>query len=556
MIKKLLLFSTIVLFNSCVQMEDYEDLSIEIDTSLPLGDLTIDEGKLFELASVGEGGFVYVDDVITFQGESGDISFVNSKDLEEVLEIESNISFTENKILDITQLTQLSRFGVVNIEIPEETKILDLELNSGVKIDEAALSNGTLSVFVQPIDGVDVSNLVFTINELVLDKNPIVTSSNSGAQPTVIDLNGYKLKPSEGGRAISIKYNGFISIDKSIVSPTLTQIPLNISVKMEGADVFEAKGFFGRQEFTPIVQDVDLGDNSSSEFFDYIDEFSIANPSISMEVISDVNIPILVRIDNIYSVSTINGRRVRKEMILQDEFNKNRFLIDSKNNTILINNSIFEGNNVLSAAITKNLTGLEVNITPVVNPTVEQDGIPTEGDGINEFNVNNSVVGELVYSIPLSGSFKNINITDTLSMDAGSSDYDINEISLAILAENTFPLDIALSLYAIDDHGMIAELTKESIEIPSVVENLKPGAGVVINPGIVDVNNVKIITLDEIASKQFMEAKDILFKINASSMNPNDLPTMPTISFYRNSSLKMKMVLGVKGEIQFESDSL
>lgn len=555
MIKKLLLLSTIILLNSCIKTEDYKDLSININTSLPLGDLTISEKKLFELASVGEGGFVYVNDIITFQGNSTNINFINSDDLKEVLKIKSDLNFTKDKNIDITNIYLTQRAGMTTVEIPKEANDLDLELDPGVEIDEALLSNGILSIFVEPVVGVDFSDLIFTINNFNLDGNPITTASNQGDQPKEIDLSGYNLTPNNRGQSVSIQYEGAITIDNSAIDLTLTSVPLRMNVKMMNIEVQEAKGFFGRQEFSPVIQDIDLGDNSSSDFFEYIDDFSIANPSISMAITSDVNIPILVRIDKIYSLSTINGTVVEKELRLKNQFNKNRFLIDSENNKIVIDNSIFEGNSVLSGAITKNLNGLKVNITPIANPTVSLDGIPESNQKVNEFNVNNTVNGDLIYSIPLSGYFKDINITDTLSMDIGSDEYNINEVSFAILAENTFPLDISLSLYSLDSNGTLVELSHDKIEIPSVVENNNPSSGSIV-PGVVNKDNVTIITLDEMASDRFVNAEKILFKINASSMNPNDLAVMPTINFYKNSYLKMKMILGVKGDIEFNSEDL
>ena len=550
MIRKLLLLSTIILLNSCIKSEDYEDLSIDINTSLPLGDFTINEDKLFELASVGEGGFTYVNDVITFQGNSGNISFIDSNDLKNVLKIESNINFSKSTAITIPHVPALE-VTTVTLDVAESNNELDLVLSNGVKIDEALLSNGVLTVFVQPVNGVDFSNLIFTIDNFSYDGVPLQTATNSGNKPTEISLRDYKLAPSNGGREVSIKYQGSITVDMTQVDPTITEIPLDISVKMVDLAVREAKGFFGRQEFAQISQNVDLGDNSSSDFFEYIDEFSIADPSISMDIKTNINIPILVRIDNIYAISKVDGIVSKKELLLKDEFNKNRFIIDAANDEILINNSIFDGNNLLSSVITKDLTGLEVNITPIVNPTVEQDGIPNQSDVVNEFNIEDNVSGDLVYSIPLSGYFKNINITDTLTMDISSSEYDINEVSFAILAENTFPLDISLSLYTLDKNGEAIALSDDEIMIPSVVKNVNPATETVM-PGVVDQQNVKIITLDQKASNRFVEAEDILFKISASSMNPENLATMPTIKFYRNSFLKMKMVLGVKGEIELE----
>ena len=543
----LALLLTIILFNNCIELDDYRGLTFDVNTSLPIGEFTMSESKLLSLASVDSSGFTYIDDVVTFQGSSDNIDFVDKEDLDEVIGLDLNVLFKKTTIIDIPQINA-AKESFVKIYIPENHNDVDLNLLPDVRLNNAMLSKGEVSFAVTPVEGVDFTHLELTVTDLMNNGVPISASGNSGVNPTTENITGYNLAPSVGGREIKIMYHGYIGVDLTKINPNTARLPLDITIKIVGAEVSRAVGYFGRQELTSIVHEIDLSGGSSMEFFKYIQEFSIADPEISMVVNSDVKIPILMRIDSLHAISMVDGERVRKSLKLRDQFNKNRFLINSGISKIVINNGIFEGKSDLSDVITTDLLALEVNLMPIVNPTVATDGIPEVTEENNEFGLEDKVTGDLLYSIPISGYFKNISITDTIDVSLNYSDYGVSEIAIALLSENSFPLDMTVDLFALGKDGESIELLEHKIEIPSVVDNINPSLGGVV-PGLVDEENMQIITLGREISTALLDAEGIICKINASSMNPDNLEIMPKIKLYKGSSLKLKVVVGVKVDI-------
>lgn len=509
---------------------DLSDLKIDINTTSPLGSLNINEKRLFELASADS--FVYTNEGVVAFTDSDNLDIIKEGDLANILKINAVQSFfiTHN-------ISPGGFFLAPTITIPvNESFEFELEYesgSSGVVIDELTILAGSLNA-INNSQGVDISGIKFTIPVITKDGVPITINGND--EP--LSLEGCLFEPTftDNVNKILIKVEGDIIIKGDITNSASINYGINITDLKAGS----ITGKFGRQTLSTQTQEISIAGNTT-DFFQYIDDFAIADPSISIDINSEANIPTLVIIEQM----KING----DIMELKKEYNKDRFLIKEGGSKIVINNDTFENGSALTDAITKNFKSVTVTFLTIINPNNDDllsDDIiePTT----NSFNVDDLITGVLNYQLPIAGYFKGIKIEESFDMNLdieSDDDYSINSLSLAIYAENSFPIDINLSLYTEDEGGVVTPLSDEYVTIPSSVNNINPDKGEVI-PGIVDANNVNIMTIDKAASDRLFSAKKLMFKINASSTKIED---KQIIYFYKDSNLNLNLVVGVEGEI-------
>lgn len=519
--KKLLLLTTLFLMalSGCMKSSDFEDLKLNINTSMPLGSMSFDDQSLMELASVDN--LKYDQNDVAYIGDNISLDVIQQSDLKKIFSISTQTIKLKKDLSDKIE-------GIVlpdtPIPLPEglDTEY-KLELEDGVVVKDITLANGVVSLQSND-DAAYYEGMVCTIDEITRNGVPIKFKIGENK-----NIAGYKITPNDN--KITVKISG------TVVNTTT----VDCQIVIDQMEVKSALGFFGNKEINKIKTELKI-DDSTKDFFNYIEDFYIANPQITLNVESDINVPTLVIISQI----SIDGTKLN----LKTGLDSDRFLIDSKKEYIKISNANFVNNNELSNAITSSLSSVLIELTTILNPTNEQIGSDIVISKINSFNSDSKITGELDVAIPINGYFKNITFNDKFDMNLGDDikEYEYRNISYAITSKNTFPLDIILKLYTENSNGELMPLGDDFTTIPSALNNVNPKNGSV-TPGIINDSNAKIITLNERDSKRFMSAEKIVFEIKASSTNVNQ---KEIINFYKGLALNFNMILGVDGTINFK----
>ena len=511
-IKNVFFFLTgLVSLVSCLNPDKTKDLSLEINTSLPLGNYYLNDRELFEQTALKN---------TVVEDEQGQLSIQEST--ESILMDQTKMNkliVLENQSID-HQLSGLSmNQDISNMEMP-----FDLSVAEGERIDRLLLRGGTISMQEEPA----LSGLRCTVQGMTLpDGKPLTLEPGR-----VVPLEGVVLEPIHNQDVA----NGLVFVYSGYYSGSDNEV--NIHIEMENMSFEELTGYVGRKELEETRVYLNANDEAV-EFFEQIDEIYLANPYIEFRVKNDLELPVAVILNSFQ----INGQ----EITLIDGFEKNRFLIGTGETTIRIDNSNTQSGTGISDAINRDFSYIECIMQTVVNPTkedlLEQEYVPED---MNAFRYDSELIAQTLFTLPLDGCLRGFSLESDFDFNLDMKDYVLEQIQLAITGENGFPLDFSLQLISVDrsTHEEVV-LNEMPVEIEPA-EGGKPGGEGFI-PFRMDASNFRLITLDKKQSDAFVNAEKIYFRLKASTRNAAE---KENVKIYAGSYLNLKLTIGVNGEIE------
>ncbi len=521
--------------------DKYKDFIIPVNSSIPVGSMELGD-ELF-LNQIPEENLTD-DDIITTTQEF-DIDILSASDINNLLVFpDQDISFNIDVPFAAPMKNSSSATGsnIVTIPIDMDPIVVRIAFADGTTISNIELA---IAKFLLSSTGtsphIDLSDVTITIPEIVKHDDTLLKikiGDDKTRYHHTITLN-------ETGD-ITIIVSGNISVDVSAL-PVDNTIPLSLQFKIITAALSNAEGFFGRHVLPTTAHKIIIA-TETFNFLATVEDFYLSNPSFITNIKTSIDMPVLL----VLNYFKINGVEVD---IHRNAYGLDRFLIaNSLESNFNIGNESFY-NDLLSNYISRDEFEVEMSFTPIVNPTQEE--LYTDKVVVSKKNTINlsktELTGAVVFKIPIEGYIKNFQYDHSLNFELNIQQEEIvKEVSLVVMAENYFPMDISLDLYAENEFGKVELLQKDLIRIASSLNNVNPKSGLM-KPSIIDENNFKIITLDAADAVLLFSASKLIFRIKAISKDAAD---NRYIALYRGSKLKFSMSVGVKAELStdFEND--
>lgn len=511
--KQLYILSIGLLLLSCNVADDFDDVKMGINTSMPIGNLKLDDKKLFELANI-----------------SPENLYTNSNDILEIRDIINLNLLDDSKFNDV----MFVKFEDINEPIgntgsnsgqsiilpPEgETITYHIKMGPGERIDNLVFMGGYITFEQNAI----LSDVTCTIDEITKNGNPVTIKEG---QTIVLD-NSYTVKPIPGTNDLTFRYKGVIHAG--------TQ--QNAVIKFNDVEASTIQGYFGHKEMTKSNATININ-GSTNDFLAQTESFILANPNLTINISNSYDIPTAVIVEEVL-VDNI-------PIELVDTYNTTHFLINKGVRTITIDNKITISGSGLTDAIDKQSDKITVVIRIILNPT-DNDLLAPQGtapiNSTNYFNRESILTSEINYNIPFDGMFKGINYTENFDFNLNTEKIDLNEAQFAVTGTNTFPMFLELDLFIVTKNNSEILVTERPLVVSSTADNQKPGN---IVPFVLDDNNYELINLRPSALEDLKHATKLRFKIRSSTL---DADKKRMVKIYSGSELNLYLMLGAKGEL-------
>ncbi len=508
----------ILVLVSCNVGDDFKDLKVDLNTSLPLGKLEFSEASLFELSDVDTTLIRYDSDGCMVLNDSIEANIISDSQIDEFL----SINFPDASI-DIPIPGGVSG----SFPVPENDNYFELTTDGGETLEEVVLNNGYINFSYDA----SLRDVTCTIKEIT-DVNGNALVVRSGER---IDLTrGYTIKPLDGNK-LTFVYSGTAYANGGS--------KLTTDVTFIDTEIFSVKGYLGRKEISSTSSSLQI-DEGTNSFLNNIGEVYISDPYIGIDIDNNFNIPICVIIENI----TSNGVQIP----LKEGFNTTRFLVDKGENSIVLNNDCTQSGNGISAVINNDFNDITISFKTIINPTDADLMAPagTAPSGIDNYYDRDCKVKTLIrFGMPLKGYFNDINYTDNYDVELDLKSVNLTKAQMAITGTNTFPLDLSFDLYSIDRTGREVRMTNKSIVIPSTPDNEPMDK---VTPTVLGKDNYILVDIDTDILNNLKDTETIRFKMNASSL---DADNRRIIKIYKGSQIKLNLLLGAEGSVDINSNN-
>ena len=496
---------------SCMDMDKTDDLKLPINASLPLGNYYLDDRELFEQTALKNTLEVNDEGVFSIQ-ESTESQLVDPAKMDDLFTI-------EDQHVD-HRLSGLSVDG----DIPDVEMDFDLSVSEGQRIDRLVLRGGT--VVMQ--EDAALAGVRCTVRELTLPNGePVVLEPGRS-----VSLDGAVMEPFHSetvANGLTFVYSGHYAGSSA---------DAEVRVDFENMEFEEITGYIGRKELDETRIYLDAS-SEAVEFFEQIDEIYLADPYVEFRIRNDLEIPVAVILRSLQ----VNGR----EIVLQDGFDKNRFLIEPGESVVRFDNGNTESGTGISDAIGRDFSRVELIVETIVNPTKED--LMDEGyvpGTVNIFRYDSELLNRTLFVLPLDGCLEGFSLESDFDFNLDMEDYMLNQVQLAVTGENGFPLDLSLQLISVDKYTHEETVLNEMPVEIGPANDVKPEeAG--FEPYRMDASNFRLITLNKEQSDAFVNAEKIYFKLKASTRNAAE---KENVKIYEGSYLDLRLTIGVNGEIE------
>lgn len=511
-----LLIPVMVVFHSCDI--DMKDTKVPVNTTLPLTDFNITETTLLSWAGLkdevqpGPNGVLEINKAM-------EMTIGTPQELHSIFILpDQNFSIPANLYGSVP--------SAVEIAIDPPLKFEEsFRLPGDYSIQSAILNSGTLRFGISNSIS-DFSNVLCTIEELTRDGVPFTIRPGQTKS-----LEGYKLAFRDDRAKITFTLSGNISAK---AQDNLSNIQLNID--FHNLEIREAEGFFGRNVIAPDRDFTIRIDPGVTDFFENCDYY-LSNPQVRLKLNNTYDLPILVQISKL----EIGGKPVP----LKNEPGGNKIVVKPRAVTeyLLSNASTLSGSG-LSDAISADLSSVTVAFTVITNPTREDTGDNTYVPPVhNKISISDQIVVQEYFIIPFDGWFTDIPFNQEFDMDISDNKNTVYEyFKLAVVCTNEMPLELSLTLVAVDgdDAGQI--LFEEPIVIPAS-NGLNPRSDE-FRAGVISESNAAIRTIPGEKVRSLLEAKKLRFALKGAMPQSGSGKNM---KFYTQSSLQLKLIGNLKG---------
>ncbi len=487
------LLAAMLALTSCIGAADFEDVKMNIDTSLPVGEISYQTQELLDL--LGNQDIAFDENGVAILEKTIDVEFLTQSDLDEAF------SFNDQDVN--MRIAIPARFIGMQFDISQQFEYV-VKYNEGARIDNAVLNRGTAS-FDGSSSGKD---LECTVAQITKDGKPLILRSGES-----VDLAGYKIELAEDQK-----------LHMHLLGKIVVTGDLDSKFKLEGLLIDHANGFFGNKVVAERTTSLNIA-GLSSDFLENIESFYITNPKLVINVNSDIDMPIMATMKSL----VIDGKALQ----LKDGLNFNKHLITNSQKVITLTNDSFEGDKVLSDALSGQFSSIEIVSSVLINPTPEQLGEQIELSTANSFSRNSRVSGKATTIIPIEGHFKNIKFKESFEMDVKDDldDIDFSSLSYMFIADNTLPLDIDLSLSIEDKNGNIVPLGDGVISIKAQTTDYQPSSPQV---------------LDREEAEDLIASKKLYINLTASSTG---VENGEMVKISQDQLLDLNLIFGINGDI-------
>lgn len=498
---------------SCNVSEDFDNIKVGINTSLPIGNFKLDDRKLFELANISPENLYTNSNGIVEIRDIYDLTLLDNTKFNDVVEV---------KFEDLDEpIGDTGNNDGQSITLPAEGEVstYSIKLGPDERVDKLVFESGTLTFEPNPT----LSDVTCTIEGMLKNGKPVTIREG---QTIVLD-NSITVIPIPGTNNITLRYKGVIH----------TAVQQNVKIKFNNVETSTIEGYFGHKQMATKSATIDIN-SSTNDFLANTESFILANPNLVIEISNTYDIPTAIIIKTLL----VNNTPIE----LSDAYNTTHFLVGKGSKAITITNSITKSGRGLTDAIDKKTDKITIKINTILNPT-DADLLAQRGtapiNSTNYFDRESTLSSIINYNIPFDGMFKGINYTENFDFNINTDDIDFDQAQIAVTGSNTFPMSIELDLYIVNNNNSEVKLTEIPLFIPSTADNFKPGN---IVPFVLDDKNYKLINLLHSSLNDLKEATKLRFKIRSNTL---DADKNRRVQIYSNSELNMYLMLGAKGEL-------
>lgn len=355
-----------------------------------------------------------------------------------------------------------------------------------------------------------------------------------GVNPSIFsqetDLSGYNLDLTgvngNGFNSLSISLNAKLNPSGNGTSVVAGQELLNYSSEFIKLKPYYVKGFFGTSAFSNVDNTVDLNDLKKITGI-----LSIEDITMNLNLENSLGADFGFTLNNLsftkgYSNQTIalNNSVVNNEQLIAraQHINNGAFPYSPTYRNYLFNASNSNIKDIFELLPDKINYSLGARINPLGNISSGNDFY---------YNTSNLKV-KLTIDFPLSFSANALTYIDTIETDGFNFDEEKNlkSATLSVLASNTFPFDLKLKTYLLDENKMVLDslLTNDVISAGEVNASNK-----VEQPK----NSTLKIEYNEALNKKLKNTRFIIVKASMSTQPGNVL-----LPIYKEYYLKLQLI--------------
>lgn len=498
-----------ILLSGCVK-DKFQNIVIQPNLTLPLGNVTVSDSSLFATASVGDMMSVGQDGVLNV-GMIDTVTVVSGKNMSTIFSFKDQYRpFSQD--LPVGQGIERLAFRVnINLAAADE------------RVDVMTFKDGKLSVKLSGVS--HTGTLKITIPQIKRNGNPLIVKPDE-----VVTLGKSDVMTLGNTNAINIVVEG------NMVSEGRIEGVFNL----HGVKISDMTGFAGRKK-VPTINTKFTATDDFTEFANQADYIYFANPSLIFNIENQYSVPAKVDLKSF----EIDGVAIDMNI---DAGLSNILLQGKSKRQIEITNKSTVSGDQLSQLLTKDFTYISFDVDALTNPSAQDlndpSYIPTR---VNTIAAQDSLFCGYTLQIPMYGVFDNLTFNDEMELDLADLIKDnvtYTGMDFAIIGTNEMPLGLSIDAI-IPDSGWGTTITPIPILMPSSVNNL-PANDPAFVPGEVTEDNVQIHSLSGSMIAKLLKSKKLILRLRASSL---DVEAKRNVKIFSPSELNLRVVMNCKAEI-------
>lgn len=507
---------------SCNFDNKFDNLKAEVDTALPIGTYGITAKDLVDMLGFDVSDVV-ADKVIEISYADDAYNVIDENMIADIVKVEDQHNPATFNLTPITDLIApgASKPLVIDADVADIfSSDVSLSFKDGGRPTKIVFSGATITVGATT--GMPIQNMYVEFESIINIEDGKPLRVNLGESEMLDDKYEMNLIEEVGKEPyMPIAVKGSTTVESNST--------LAMTISLTNAVVKYIEGDLERQVESSTTNFA-LDDISTG--MENIEEFYPADVVLNLDVDNAFeSLPMLVQMTKITFVNKTDvSKNVNVE--LNNGLNIDRFFLKKGANTITVDNGISKSGKGLSDAFSKDLAGVDIEYTVIVNPT-DADAlgeVPQDRD--NKVLVDTKINSSANFKVPLKGYIKGVAIDTVMAVDFNIKNFDVDKLQYNISAINSFPLDMDVTL-------VIMEKTTNNILSDGDEPIRVKGAGTL----SYDVSNVRTLS---------GEAVDRLFKKDANlgirlRGNTVGIDNKEIVSFLGGDNINLSLFLGFNG---------
>lgn len=505
---------------SCAEKGMFDNIRVQSDATLPIGNITATDSSLFALADIQQNMIVGSDGVLTFV-DSTELTLSGPGVGSSLVEIPVQ-HFDLYKHLPALP----SADGFVDLPEGQVTETFTLTVPAGAALDTVVFSEGSFVVSVAGLDGVpgyDRSQLRIVVPNLLKDKQPVTLVAGEA-----LTLGPeYMLVPDAGNR-VTVRFAGRV--------PDMAALEGGVDVN--GGTFEYIAGFFGRKEISRVSRVI-----SADELNDFAGKAQYVRfdrPEVVFLLDNEYNAPLLADIETLQ----IDGVPVA---LKSGQAGRLVYIAPQSTTRVVLGNANTATGSGLTDALTKDFKQLSVDVSTLLNPTAADMEDPSyTAPTHNSMNFSDTLGGAFTVELPMDGVLDRVVFDQELEVDLEKLDkdkIDYRNLTLTVSGTNSLPIDLQITVSVREPGGEVSvPLFDEPVLFPSSQNNLPPDDPA-FRPGVVDRENLISRSLTAEKIDLLLKAEKLYLNLTATTLGAAE--RIPA-KIYSPAELDLKIVAGVK----------